>query len=89
MIIKITIIAAVATAVMSTAAIPLVATQSQAGHYYGHNVYQPRHHYKPKRRHYQPRRHHYRQHRQHCRWQRYGKWYDGYQWHWKQRWVCG
>ncbi len=81
MIIKKTIIAAVATAVMSTAAIPLVATQSQAGHYYGH-VYKPRHHYQPPQRHYKPRY-------QHCRWVRYGKWYDGYQWHWKQKWVCG
>ena len=73
MIIKKTILAALAAAVMSTAAVPLVATQSQAGHYYGH-VYKPRHYVPPVH---------------HCRWVRYGKWYDGYQWHWKRKWVCG
>jgi hypothetical protein len=41
MIIKKTIVAAVAAAVMSTAAVPLIATQSQAGHYYGHGGYKP------------------------------------------------
>ena len=79
MIIKKTLLAALAAAVMSTAAVPLVATQSQAGHYYGH-VYKPRH-YSPPRHYVAPKRH--------CRWVQYGKWYDGYQWHWKRKWVCG
>jgi hypothetical protein len=75
MIIKKTILAALAAAVMSTAVVPLVATQSQAGHYYGHRGYvAPRHYVQPQR---------------HCRWEQYGRWYDGYQWHWKRRWVCG
>jgi len=72
MIIKKTILAALAAAVMSTAAVPLVATQSQAGHYYGHRGYQPPRHYQPPRRHYQPPQ-------RHCFWKRF-KYYDGYQW---------
>jgi hypothetical protein len=74
MIIKKTIIAALAAAVMSTAAVPLVATQSQAGHYYGHRGYvAPRHYVQPRR---------------HCSWKRF-KYYDGYQWIWHRKWVCG
>lgn len=66
-IIKKTIFAALAAAVMSTAGVSLTATSSQAGHYYGHGYYQPK---------------------VHCGWKRVKHW-NGYQWIWYRKWICG
>lgn len=65
-IIKKTMFAALAAAIVSTAGLSFTATPSQAGHYYGH-YYQPK---------------------AHCGWKRIKHW-NGYQWIWYRKWICG